>query len=95
MPSVKSLLAAVAFGSLAHAKTIEVTAKKDNTFDPDEVEAAKGDVVEFHFEKGNHSVVAGNYEWPCSPLEFQSEGSFFSGFIDTDDDEAVSIRTPP
>lgn len=93
MPSVKGLLAAgvaLAFASQGQAKTIKVTAGEDDSFDPDEIKASKGDVVEFHFERGNHSVVAGAYDWPCSPLEYMSEGSFFSGFIDTDDDKAVS-----
>ena len=91
MPSFKTLFAAAALASLAQAKTIKVTATEEDSFDPDEVKAAKGDIVEFHFEKGNHSVVAGEYKLACSPLELKSDGSFFSGFIDTDD--ATAVRT--
>lgn len=92
MPSIKNLLAAAAaFASLAHGETIKVTAREDDSFDPDQVKAAKGDTVEFHFQKGNHSVVAGTYKLPCSPLELRSNGSFFSGFVDTDDEESVSV----
>lgn len=88
MPSIKSLLSIAAVVSVTQAETHTVTAREDNSFDPDDIKAAEGDVVEFHFERGNHSVVAGNYDFPCSPLELGS--SFFSGFIDTDDDMAVS-----
>lgn len=87
MPSLKSILATAAFASLAHAKTIRVTATDDNKFDPNDIKADKDDVVEFVFEPKNHSVVAGSYDFPCSPLQI-GEG-FWSGFIDSDDGEAV------
>lgn len=88
MISIKALVAATAFASLACAETHTITAREDNTFDPDTLRAAQGDVVEFHFERGNHSVVAGNYDFPCSPMQLGD--GFFSGFMDTDDDTAVS-----
>jgi plastocyanin len=87
MPSFKSFFVAAALGYLANAKTIEITATSDNKFDPDNVKAEKGDVLEFHFEPKNHSVVAGDYRYPCSPLQLGS--GFYSGFISTDDDKAV------
>ena len=93
MPAIKTILAIAAFVSIAHAETHNVTAREDNSFDPDNLKAAEGDVVEFHFERGNHSVVAGNYDFPCSPLNMGS--GFFSGFIDTDDDMAVSTIESP
>ncbi|KAH6895353.1 hypothetical protein B0T10DRAFT_557574 [Thelonectria olida] len=79
-----SLLAALTFATLAaltSAKTIKITATSDNTFDPNSLEADKNDVLEFHFEAKNHSVVAGDYQYPCSPLDLGS--GFFSGFIPT------------
>ena len=92
MITIKALVAAMAFASLARAETHTITAREDNSFDPDTLKAAEGDVVEFHFERGNHSVVAGNYDFPCSPMQL-GEG-FFSGFMDTDDDAAVSQERP-
>lgn len=88
MIAIKSLLATAALASLAYAETHTITAREDNSFDPNDLKAAEGDVVEFHFERGNHSVVSGNYDFPCSPLDRGS--GFFSGFIDTEDDMAVS-----
>lgn len=83
MPSLKTLLASAAMASLAQAETFIVTATQDNTFDPDTVEAAEGDIIEFRFEPSNHSVVAGDFDNACAPLAI-GEG-FYSGFIPTDD----------
>ncbi|WQF82125.1 Putative cupredoxin [Colletotrichum destructivum] len=47
-------------------------------FDPDNVVAEIGDVVEWHFLPRNHSVVQSSFADPCVPL---ADGtSFFSGF---------------
>lgn len=87
MPSVKNFFAAAALVSMAQAKTHRVTATSNSKFDPDTVEAVKGDIVEFHFEKGNHSVTSGLYDFPCAPVDLGQ--GFFSGFIDTEDEKAV------
>ncbi|KAI9903405.1 hypothetical protein N3K66_002757 [Trichothecium roseum] len=81
MFTVKQLLAAAALAGLAQAKTHTVTAKSDS-FDPDTVKAEKGDTIEFRFE-GNHSIVAGDYRYPCSALDVGT--SFYSGFNDDKD----------
>ncbi|KAG6011507.1 hypothetical protein E4U54_008052 [Claviceps lovelessii] len=80
MPSLKTYLAAAGFASLTMADTIKITATGNNTFIPDSVVAKPGDVVEFHFQSGNHSVVAGDYDCPCFPLPPGS--GFSSGFFD-------------
>lgn len=87
MPSLKSIIATVALATLVSAKTVTVTAKSDNTFDPSTVEAESGDIIEFHFEPANHSVVSGNYDFPCSPMQLGT--GFFSGYINTESGEAV------
>ncbi|KAI9167082.1 Extracellular serine-rich protein [Paramyrothecium foliicola] len=89
MPTLRSFFAAAALACLANAETIRVTATSDNKFDPDTVDAREGDVLEFHFEPRNHSVVAGDYRYPCSPLELGT--GFYSGFISTDDDKADRV----
>ncbi|RNJ55853.1 hypothetical protein D7B24_007945 [Verticillium nonalfalfae] len=61
------------------AKTIEINvASIPLSFLPDQIAADVGDVLEFHFYPQNHSVVAGEYGAPCSPLD---DGGFFSGFV--------------
>ncbi|RTE82814.1 hypothetical protein BHE90_002647 [Fusarium euwallaceae] len=89
MPSFKTIFTSAALACLASAETIKVTATSDNKFDPDEVKAEKGDIIEFHFEPKNHSVVAGDYRYPCSPLDVGT--GFFSGFVPTDDGTADKV----
>jgi plastocyanin len=45
-------------------------------YSPNSTTAAKGDTVVFHFYPGNHDVVQGDYNKPCS-----TSGGFYSGFI--------------
>ncbi|KAK4448777.1 Cupredoxin [Podospora aff. communis PSN243] len=47
-------------------------------FDPDNVFAKIGEVVEFHFTPRNHSVVESSFGKPCQPKD---ASSFFSGFF--------------
>lgn len=89
MPSIKSLLSAFALAYLANATTIKITATSSNTFDPSTIKANDGDVLEFIFEPKNHSVVAGDYRYPCSPLELGT--GFFSGFFATSSGENVRL----
>ncbi|EGR52046.1 uncharacterized protein TRIREDRAFT_55443 [Trichoderma reesei QM6a] len=89
MPSLKSFVSAIALAYLANAKTIKITATSDNTFDPSTVKASDGDILEFVFEPKNHSVVAGDYRYPCSPLELGT--GFFSGFFPTSSGEADKV----
>lgn len=91
MPSIKSLLSAFALAYLANAATIKITATSSNTFDPSTITAKDGDVLEFIFEPKNHSVVAGDYRYPCSPLELGT--GFFSGFFATSSGENVRFTS--
>lgn len=54
-------------------------------FDPENVVAEIGDVVEFHFLAANHSVAQSSFASPCVPLTDASgaETGFFSGFVPT------------
>lgn len=87
MPSLTSIVAGVAVWAVASANMIKITAKSDNRFDPNSVTAEQGDLLEFHFEASNHSVVAGDYQYPCSPLQLGT--GFFSGFVEVSSGESV------
>ena len=89
MPSFKTVFTAAAVVCVASADTIKITATKDNTFDPDTVKAKSGDILEFHFEPSNHSVVSGDYRYPCSSTDVGK--GFFSGYVSSSDGEAVSF----
>lgn len=73
--------------SLAIGDIVKITAQSNNTFSPDSVTAREGDVLEFHFQARNHSVVAGDYKYPCYPAPMNT--GFFSGFVDVASGEAV------
>lgn len=79
MPSFKFVFAAAALLVAANAKTVKIMATKDNRFDPNSITAKKGDILEFHFKGPKHSVVSGDYQNPCAPLQIGT--GFFSDFI--------------
>ncbi|KAG5990140.1 hypothetical protein E4U52_004897 [Claviceps spartinae] len=82
MPSIKTYLAAAGLAASAAADIIKITATTDSAFNPNSVTAKAGDVLEFHFQSGNHSVVAGDYHFACSPLPIGY--GFFSGYVNVD-----------
>ncbi|KAK4233395.1 hypothetical protein C8A03DRAFT_19534, partial [Achaetomium macrosporum] len=55
------------------------------TFEPNEIHAKEGDVIEFRFWPRNHSVVAGDFSEACRPAR---ENGFFSGFFPTQQGQA-------
>lgn len=63
-------------------------------FQPGNIAALPGDVVEFHFAPRNHSVVQSSFEAPCVQL---ADGGFNSGFEfavpDDDDDDDGQVQS--
>ncbi|KAK4228553.1 hypothetical protein QBC38DRAFT_150660 [Podospora fimiseda] len=51
------------------------------TFEPNEIRAARDDIIEFRFWPRNHSVVAGRFNEACVPAP--SGAGFYSGFLPT------------
>lgn len=63
-------------------------------FDPDNVVAEVGDIVEWHFLPKNHSVAQSSFGQPCVPLDngaSSSSLSFFSGFQPTAEGQAPDV----
>jgi plastocyanin len=54
------------------------------TFSPNNLTAAQGDTVTFHYYPKAHSVVQAAFASPCQPLS----GGFFSGFVPSSTGEA-------
>ncbi|KAK2034741.1 Cupredoxin [Colletotrichum zoysiae] len=48
-------------------------------FEPNNVKAAVGDKVEFHFYPKSHSVAQSAFDTPCTPLSNGTTTGFFSG----------------
>lgn len=83
LPAVTAIFAVPAL-----ADTVKITAS-DDEFKPETVTAKKGDILEFHFGAGNHSVAMGDFDsinGPCVPA---NEGGFFSGYFDVESGESV------
>lgn len=51
-------------------------------YTPDTIKANKGDIVDFHFD-GMHTVVAGDFNKPCTPV---TSGGFYSGTVPNGDE---------
>jgi plastocyanin len=86
--SAAAVIAAFA-PSLVSAANITVTvgARKDGTsglfFDPQQITAQKGDIVNFEFRGGNHTVTQSSFANPCA-WQFNTatnQNGFNSGFV--------------
>jgi plastocyanin len=61
-------------------------------FEPENVVAEIGDLVEFHFMPKNHSIVQSSFDKPCEPLA--NDKAVFSGFnFATMQDESKNVFT--
>jgi plastocyanin len=56
-------------------------------FDPENIVAGVGDIVEWHYLPKNHSVAQSSFGSPCAPI---NDNAFFSGFMPTADGQNVS-----
>lgn len=64
--------------TMASAETFRVEVGQSGLrFTPDTIKANEGDIIEFHFN-GMHSVIAGDFANPCTPV---SSGGFYSGVM--------------
>lgn len=61
---------------------VTVGANGAKTFAPEKVTAAVGDVVQFQFAGGNHTVTQSTFAEPCQPIAQHSSNvtGFHSGF---------------
>lgn len=59
-------------------------------FDPDNVVANIGDIVEYHYLPKNHSVAQSSFGKPCVPI---NGNAFFSGFMATAEGQNPKVFT--
>ncbi|KAK8134650.1 extracellular serine-rich protein [Apiospora sp. TS-2023a] len=68
---------------LATAQKVHVvsvaSANNSLIFMPDNLKAAKGDMVQFQFRGGNHSVVQSTFDQPCMPMSMAAAAGNSSG----------------
>ncbi|KAJ0335452.1 hypothetical protein COL922a_009188 [Colletotrichum nupharicola] len=61
------------------------------TFSPNDVKAALGDTVEFHFYPKAHSVAQSSFDKPCEPLSNGTATGFFSGPVPVSSGEGADV----
>ncbi|KAM6517030.1 hypothetical protein FSOLCH5_007983 [Fusarium solani] len=81
-----ALFALLAVGASAATHRVEV-GKGGLKYTPDTISAAKGDIIEFHFDS-MHTVVAGDFSKPCTPA---TSGGFYSGDLPASGNSFFSI----
>ncbi|OCK83638.1 hypothetical protein K432DRAFT_261935, partial [Lepidopterella palustris CBS 459.81] len=59
-------------------------------FEPENIVAEIGDLVEVHFNPKNHSFAQSSFANPCKPI---GDNAFFSGFQPTEGKESENIFT--
>jgi len=62
---------------------VEVAKNGTLTYSPNQVTAAVGDMVQFQFLAGNHTITQSTFDQPCQPINLfnSSIPGFFSGFM--------------
>ena len=60
-----------------------------DTFVPNAVQAAVGDVIQFQFSNGNHTVTQSNEGEACQPLQKTVPGAIHSGHVPFQDGQAT------
>lgn len=76
-----------ALSGLAAAQTVHVVEVSDaagkKIYSPDSLTANMGDMVQFQFLSGNHTVTQADFDNPCQPIGLHEAGvmGFNSGFM--------------
>ncbi|KAI1269883.1 hypothetical protein F5Y18DRAFT_112516 [Xylariaceae sp. FL1019] len=70
------------------------SANKSLTFSPNNLQAAVGEMVQFQFVAGNHSVVQSNFDNPCEPIALHNTSAvgMFSGYMDVAAGESTGMN---
>ncbi|KAK0725101.1 hypothetical protein B0H67DRAFT_641555 [Lasiosphaeris hirsuta] len=86
-----ALLPLAFLASTVAATHFQVTVGKNGQlrFDPETIDAKKGDKVTYNFFARNHSVTQSSFEKPCMPLD----NAIFSAFVPTDSPDVASRTT--
>ncbi|RFU34272.1 hypothetical protein B7463_g2051, partial [Scytalidium lignicola] len=82
-----ALLAGAVSAQTTHR--VDVGPNGQLVFSPDSIVAAVGDIVEYHFNPKNHSVVQGAFNTPCQTGSVTD--GFFSGFMPTPSGENSQV----
>ncbi|KAK0613340.1 Cupredoxin [Immersiella caudata] len=78
-------LALAALASVASAQRVTVVRVAQNgslTYTPNDIRVNVGEMVQFQFAAGNHTVTQSTFDQPCQPISMHSNVTgFHSGFV--------------
>ncbi|KAF2965461.1 hypothetical protein GQX73_g8116 [Xylaria multiplex] len=79
--------ALLGLASAQKVHVVSVSSQTDKTllaFTPNNIKADAGDMIQFQFLNGNHSVVQSNFDNPCTPIQalVANATGMFSGYMD-------------
>ncbi|KAB8300492.1 hypothetical protein EYC80_000657 [Monilinia laxa] len=83
--SIGSVLAAANTTTATKTHVVRVGSTTNNTikYFPDNIKANVGDIIQFQFASGNHTVTQSTFDAPCVPISQSSNNTgVFSGFMD-------------
>ena len=60
-----------------------------DTFVPNSVTAAVGDIIQFQFSNGNHTVTQSAKDTPCQPLQASDPAAIHSGHVPFEDGQTT------
>ncbi|RYP54067.1 hypothetical protein DL768_001069 [Monosporascus sp. mg162] len=78
-----SFLALLGLASAQNLHVVSVSGEGDWAlrFSPDNIQVPVGDMIQFQFRAGNHSVVQSNFDNPCEPISMHTDAEgFYSGY---------------
>lgn len=78
-----SFLALLGLASAQNLHVVSVSGEGDWAlkFSPENIQVPVGDMIQFQFRAGNHSVVQSNFDNPCEPISMHADAEgFYSGY---------------
>ncbi|KAA8572297.1 hypothetical protein EYC84_002923 [Monilinia fructicola] len=78
-----SVLAATNTTTTTHVVRVGSTTNNTVKYFPDNIKANVGDIIQFQFASGNHTVTQSTFDAPCVPISQSTNSTgVFSGFMD-------------
>lgn len=72
---------------------VKVAVNNSLTYEPNDITAAVGDMIQFQFFGGNHTATQSTFDQPCQPISQNSNVTgFHTGFIPAAASEAMGMR---
>ncbi|KAI1418077.1 hypothetical protein F5Y13DRAFT_150501 [Hypoxylon sp. FL1857] len=91
--STAALFALLGAASAQKVHVVSVgTANGTKIFSPDNLKADVGDMIQFQFRGGNHSVAQSNFDNPCTPIsQHTNQTGIFSGYQPVSASQAMGM----